>query len=906
MANEDLPDFENTDPTDDSSADRSPASTPDPSPNPSPTPSPEPSGPEDQQQAQPTSPPAFENTQPVDQDQPPAFENTQDLSPYQGTEQHIIGDIEAAGRGIIPFGLSTEAETHLLGVNPQDIAGRQAALGPEAALVQTGATVGSALLGTGEAALFAKAADAAAGAVGATGLAAKFLSNTFQTAAFLGSNAGEKVALGQNVLDPNETASHALLNDGAISILGGVGGTAIEGVAAPILQKIADSQMGSKAAQFMSNLGSRLKFWQAGGGDMVGAFQKQMEDVQANIGAAREAVYGPTAVKGRNVQLLTQEDGIGVDQVTQHLSNVNGAIQNLPTELANNPDAQWAIQKFQNATNTPIDPITLQPTITPKTPDQIFTATDQLKRDIGKIAFEGNPLRLPSQAAQDQAGGLYSTLKSSLEDQDVWGRAAQMQKGMNDAFTQFKPANDNIIGSGGKLGKFTSKDAESEAGKIISTGKSNTYINNLGKAGQKDTQEMLGSWINKYEDWANQVNSLHAQLGIESPIAPVPTDIIKQSTNAADSGSSAADWLYQKGLSGVAQRAALGTAGAIVGGEGGGGVKGAIEGGITGLFAQQLLAPAIDRGIRSYAVPFAIKALSSGFPETMGSMLRYGESAARGASKLSTGINALFKSGGTKAIEAEASASDKDKIDDYVSNGELNNQLQEQTQAPAPTPLSTQHFAEGGEVKNPQNEPTPASAIQPVLKSVSGISKAMPDHAAVLAGAKVRVANYLNSVRPQKHAPKLAFDDVPHNAEQHRSYQKALDLAAQPLGVLNHMKAGTLTPELLKHFHSMWPELHDHISKKLTERITKAQMDDEKPSYRVRQSMSLFLGAPLDATLSPQAIQSVQAMYAAPQASPPPGVPPKRQKNNTSKLGEISKDHYTQEQAAAQRTATWN
>ena len=213
-----------------------------------------------------------------------------------------------------------------------------------------------------------------------------------------------------------------------------------------------------------------------------------------------------------------------------------------------------------------------------------------------------------------------------------------------------------------------------------------------------------------------------------------------------------------------------------------------------------------------------------------------------------------------------------------------------------------QGFAKGGEVIKP--EPVQPDSLQPVLQSVGGISKALPDHAAVLAGAKARMANYLNSVRPQDNSPKLPFDNEPKSLEKERSYQKALDLAANPIGILNHIKSGTLTPENLNHLKSMYPEIHDHISKKLTEKIIESQQSGESPPYRTRQSMSLFLGSPLDSTMTPQAIQSIQSLYAPKQ--PQQSGAPKKQAKGTSKLGEISKDHYTQSQATSKRATEWD
>jgi hypothetical protein len=60
----------------------------------------------------------------------------------------------------------------------------------------------------------------------------------------------------------------------------------------------------------------------------------------------------------------------------------------------------------------------------------------------------------------------------------------------------------------------------------------------------------------------------------------------------------------------------------------------------------------------------------------------------------------------------------------------------------------------------------------------------------------------------------------------------------------------------------------------------------------------MFLGTPLDSTMTPQAIQSIQAIYAPKQASQ---GPPAKAKKNTSKLDEVSKSYETADQAAQAR-----
>jgi hypothetical protein len=78
-------------------------------------------------------------------------------------------------------------------------------------------------------------------------------------------------------------------------------------------------------------------------------------------------------------------------------------------------------------------------------------------------------------------------------------------------------------------------------------------------------------------------------------------------------------------------------------------------------------------------------------------------------------------------------------------------------------------------------------------------------------------------------------------------------------------------------------------------------MDEEKPSYKVRQGMSLFLGTPLDSTFTPSGIQAAQSTFMNKPQQPATNTPVTKNKKNTSKLGEASKQYQTADQAAQSR-----
>ena len=248
-------------------------------------------------------------------------------------------------------------------------------------------------------------------------------------------------------------------------------------------------------------------------------------------------------------------------------------------------------------------------------------------------------------------------------------------------------------------------------------------------------------------------------------------------------------------------------------------------------------------------------------------------------------IEDLFNIGGKEALEANPI--DNDKLHKYIENGGINQQLDEikheQTQDNAP-----QGFAEGGQV---QAKP---------LESKGGLASLYPAQNQMLTATKGRVSQYLNSLRPQQPS-KMMFDKGYHDKAAERTYRSALSIANAPVSVLTHVKNGTLLPEHLQHLASMYPELHDHMSKKITEKLVKHQHDEEKqPSYKTQQALSLFLGAHLTSSLSPDSIQAAQATF-APKQPQQPQQPPTKNKKSTNSLSKVSKDYETPEQSRAAR-----
>ncbi len=443
-----------------------------------------------------------------------------------------------------------------------------------------------------------------------------------------------------------------------------------------------------------------------------------------------------------------------------------------------------------------------------------------------------------------------------------------------------------LLGSGAEAGlNIMSRPVSAGLKKIADskiTSKAAKFVEDFG-ARMKDISE--GTSLSK--ETVEKLGALRSSAGVSTPSVSSP---------GAKLADKLTDFLSSKTKSAIS----AGTIGATEGYREGG-FQGAIKGGISGAaagFAMGKLTnyfkPVIGKTVQDWMVPNILRVLQSGHPEAMVDAMTHAENVYKGEKAIQYGVNALFSDKSLSGM-FESKDKDKDKIKKFVESGGTTRQMQnelEKEMQPSAAP-SAQAFAEGGEVK-PQE---PKDSL--INNEPDHFANVFPSQNVMMVAAKGRVYNYLNSLRPQPNQTKLPFDDETPETEAHRKYDKAVNIAASPLSIIHSVKNGSLTPEELGHFKTMWPEIHSQLSQGMTKKIVEAQQKKEKPSYKVRQAMSLFLGTPLDSTMTPQMMQAAQSVYAKKQ---PPQQPPGKTKKGTSKLNEVSKQYQTGNQAASARS----
>jgi len=320
----------------------------------------------------------------------------------------------------------------------------------------------------------------------------------------------------------------------------------------------------------------------------------------------------------------------------------------------------------------------------------------------------------------------------------------------------------------------------------------------------------------------------------------------------------------------------------------------AVKGAKKGIGVDNFASNFLGKQVRKRALPLLIKMFNSGSLENMADVLEYGETLHKNSQLINNAVEGIFSAGARSSMDDYASdiAKAAGKVSDWIDAGGPKSQLQQEINA-----MPSAKYADGGDVLNSDVLETPDQPTVPDF-----IKQLAPEQAMALNATQARMYNYLNALRPAAQQAAI-FDEPQKNMANDKEYNEALKIAARPLTIMNKVRNGTITNTSINHLVGMYPELHSELSKELTKRITKAKMAGEKPSYKLRQGMSMFLGAPLDSSFLPQNMMATQAIFAGrrmaqQQAAQTAPSKPKKSKDSLSKLSEA---HMTPEQAAEAR-----
>ena len=194
-----------------------------------------------------------------------------------------------------------------------------------------------------------------------------------------------------------------------------------------------------------------------------------------------------------------------------------------------------------------------------------------------------------------------------------------------------------------------------------------------------------------------------------------------------------------------------------------------------------------------------------------------------------------------------------------------------------------------------QNQDNPNQQMQQA--SSGDLGHYLPQHQASAANITTSAQQYLSQLKPKPYQSSPLDKQIEPSAAQKARYDRALDIAQSPALVLQHVKQGTLQASDLVDLKSMYPSLYQSMAQKLTNEMGSQQSDESHIPYKTRLSISLFLGQPLDSTMSPASIMAAQPQPKGPPPAPP-GQKMKGKGKSASSLNKLSNDYKTSGQSA--------
>jgi len=159
------------------------------------------------------------------------------------------------------------------------------------------------------------------------------------------------------------------------------------------------------------------------------------------------------------------------------------------------------------------------------------------------------------------------------------------------------------------------------------------------------------------------------------------------------------------------------------------------------------------------------------------------------------------------------------------------------------------------------------------------LGSAAPNIAPHIYATANNALHFLNSKLPQE--PSGSFHKTPNlpSQMQQRAWVDLYKVVNDPVSVLDKIANGTLTDNHIQAVQSIYPALHQEMSKQIMEQL--GQDKSKSLSYGKRISISKFLGTPIDSTISLPSFQAIMNT-AGPQMPQAPGKSSKENKKATA------------------------
>ncbi len=773
---------------------------------------------------------------------------------YGTTGQMVKTGLEGLARGAT-FGGSDILETKLLGVNPEDIKGRQEtnpitsmgsqALGGVGTIALTGgiaapvegAALGAEAIEAGAAAfkaaeaagLGAKAAAAAAReatqlAAGAgRAFAANAIGGAAEGAAFSAGNLVSEKALG----NPNLTAEKILTDIGMGAALGGgfsLIGKGIETALPKATQKLTES-IDNLKTKLSDGVGADTDFIASTNGEIRAPDGSWSKKFYQGMAQSDPAVAARDFVKNMQGVVDSAKEAAKDLYETAAPKNFAEALKDMPVETAKSvgqstlKEIVSKVQDLDEAGNTisKLSPSNSKVVsqkleeLASKIEDagsatQVHKALDTFAKDFDStIKFDKLPTA-GQMLEQETLRDVRNVIRGSLKDESLWGDAAQHYAQTSEAYSQQANAFKNFRSAFMK--KTVGQSGSTKY--VIDPAKAQAFFNRFNDVSQDLRKQYLDDFMMKTESLAKASESYH---GYEASRESISSRIIEAAKKNKDLSEIANVLAQQKGAVDKSVFAGLG----------GDLVK------ATALHAMGIPNPVVGAGLlaldayKAMKNPYALgKNVAMGFDK----LHAISEMAEKTSEKIATAARSAVASSiksGAIALPVFASAKGYDKRVERLE------QL-------------------GGQ--------DPSALMDHLAKHTEGISDFAPNTSQAIQSKMINAVQFLQSKIPRPAAQLPLSAKWEPSERQKQKFNYYCDLVDNPISILKEVKSSTVTQDSIDALQMVHPELLKEMRMEVMNHLD--QKKSHKMDYGLKISLSKFLGMPLEQSLIPGVVASNQ------------------------------------------------
>lgn len=153
-----------------------------------------------------------------------------------------------------------------------------------------------------------------------------------------------------------------------------------------------------------------------------------------------------------------------------------------------------------------------------------------------------------------------------------------------------------------------------------------------------------------------------------------------------------------------------------------------------------------------------------------------------------------------------------------------------------------------------------------LAKNTQSIQDVAPNIAASMQGSAARAAGFLATKIPKGLIEGPFTEKYKPSPMEIAKFNRYREIVENPLRIMEQVKGHTLTPEALETIQTVYPQLYDEMKKQLMEQASDALAKKKPVPYSTKQTLTVFMGEPMDPTLTFQHIMANQMVFQPPQA----------------------------------------